>query len=74
MSQCLANMGQVCRNWVLVYLLTSGFGDEHSSWATSFRNASRKGPDPPFFDLVTSQLLDESWLINKSGVMSGGRR
>lgn len=47
----------------IVYLLISGFGDEHSIRATSFRNASRKEPDPPFFDLATSQLLDESWLI-----------
>lgn len=27
-SQRLANIGQVCPNWVLVYLLISGLGDD----------------------------------------------
>lgn len=72
MSQCLANMGRVCPNWVLVYLLISGLGDEHHSWATSFRNASRKEPDLPLLDVVTSQLLDESRLTNKSGASDSG--
>ncbi len=31
-------MGHVCENWYLVYFLFSGLGDEHGTWATSFRN------------------------------------
>ena len=65
-------MGRVCENWWLVYLLFSGLGDEHSTWATSFRNASHKEPDPPFLNIVTAQLLDESRLISKPGTSQSG--
>ena len=57
-SQRLSNMGRVCKNWWLVYLLFSGLGDEHLTWATSFHNASCQEPDPPFLNVVTAQLLD----------------
>lgn len=40
LSQRLLNMGRVCENLWLVYLFFSGLGDEHSTWATMFRNAS----------------------------------
>lgn len=72
MSQHLANMGQIGPNWVLLCLSISGLRDEHSNWATSFRNASRKEPDAPPFHLVTSQLPDKSQLINKPGASESG--
>lgn len=72
MFQRLANMGRVCPNWILVYLWISGLGDEHNSWATSFRNASRKEPDTPLLDVFISQLLDESRLTNKSRASDSG--
>lgn len=72
LSQRLSNMGRACENWWLVYLLFSRPGDEHSTWATSFRNASRKEPDPPLLNVVTAQLLDESRLISKPGTSQSG--
>lgn len=65
-------MGQVCPNWVQVYFLISGFRDKHHSWATFSHNALQKKPDLSLFDIITSQLLDESYLINISKVSDLG--
>lgn len=62
LSQNLANIGRVCENLWSVYLLFSGLEDEHASWATVFRNASRKEVDQLSFNVVT---LDKFCLINK---------
>lgn len=67
LSQRLANMGRICENWWLLYLLFSGLGDEHSTWATLFCNASRKEADAPLLNIVTSLLLDKFQLISKPG-------
>ncbi len=71
-SQRLSNMGRACENWWLVYLFFSRLGDKHSTWATSFRNASRKELDSPLINVVTVQLLDESRLIGKPGTSQSG--
>lgn len=65
-------MGRVCPNWILVYLLISGLGDKHHSWATFFCSVSQKELDSPLLDIVTSQLLNESRLTNKSGASDSG--
>lgn len=65
LSQRLANIRRIYKNWWLVYLLFSGFGNEHSTWATLFCNASQKEADPPLLNIVTLQLLDKSRLITK---------
>ena len=63
---CLSNMGRKLDNWILVYILFSGLGDEHTSWATTVRNTSRKDAEPPQFTTITAQLLDESRILAKS--------
>ena len=55
-SQHLSNMRRACENCWLVYLLFSRFRDEHSTWITSFRNVSRKEPDPPLLNVVIAQF------------------
>lgn len=65
-------MGWICPNCVLVYLLISRLGGEHSSWAIFFCNALCKEANPPPFDVVTLQLLDKSCLINKFGASDSG--
>lgn len=72
MSQCLANMGRVCPNWILIHLLISGLGDEHHSWAIFFLNASQKKPDPLLFNIVISLLLDKLHFTNKFGASNLG--
>lgn len=59
-------MGRKLDNWIVVYMLFSGLGDKHTSWATTVRNASQKDAEPPEFSTITAQLLDESWILAKS--------
>lgn len=59
-------MGRKLDNWILVYMLFSGLRDEHASWATTVRNISRKDAEPPQFDAITAQLLDESRILANS--------
>ncbi len=72
LSQPLSNVGLAFENWWLVYLLFSGLGDEHSTWTTSFRNASCKEPDQPLLNVITTQLLDKSRPISKPGTSQSG--
>lgn len=63
---CLSNMDKKLDNWILVYMLFSGLGDKHTSWATTVQNASRKDAEPPEFSTITAQLLDKSRILLKS--------
>ncbi len=63
---CLSNMGKGLDDWILVYMVFSGLGDEYTSWATTVQNASRKDVEPPEFSTITAQLLDKSRILAKS--------
>ena len=62
----LSNIGKKLNNWILVYMLFSGLGEEHTSWATTVQNASRKDAKSPEFSIITAKLLDEAWILSKS--------
>ena len=49
----LSNMERKLDNWILVYMLFIGLGNEHTSWTTTVRNASRKDVEPPEFSSIT---------------------
>ncbi len=53
-------------NWIWVYMLFSGLGDEHTSWATTVQNLSRKDVEPFEFSTITTQLLHKSRILAKS--------
>ena len=55
----LANMGLVISNKCLVYILIMELGPEFDYWLTAVRNALRATSEPPAFDVLTAQLLDE---------------
>lgn len=66
----LANMGFVISNKVLVYILIMGLGPEFASWATAVKNSSRATSEPPSFDTLTAQLLDENTYRSTTGAVS----
>ena len=59
---CLSSMGFTIDPKCLVYILMMGLPKEFDAWATAVWNASRTTREPPQFDSLTAQLLDESAL------------
>ena len=62
----LTNIEKKLGNWILVYMLFNGLGDEHTGWATTVQNVFRKETEPPEFSIITAQPLNESQILPKS--------
>ena len=47
-------------------MLFNSLGDGHTGWATTVQKAFRKEAEPPEFNTITAQLLNESQILPKS--------
>lgn len=66
----LANIGLVISNKVFIYILIMGLGSEFASQITIVRNSFQTISEPPSFDTLTVQLLDENTYCVTTKVVS----